>query len=286
MTLNDRGSVDVEDGIDFVAIWKILWAYKWLVIAVTGVFTAATIVIALISTPIYRAEVVVSDAQDGGMSGTSSLMGQLGGLASLAGVTVGAAGVGQEAHAVLKSRRLIEEFITRHDLLSELLPHAAERATLWFGAKHFKDSVLSIREDKRNGTTTVSIEWIDPVIASRWANGFVDLANELVRTRALDEASRNIKYLNEQLEHTNVVELQRVIYNLIENETKSLMLASGRKEYAFKVIDPSVPPEVRIRPRRTVMVLFGCALGFVAGSLAAFGHNAFARYRRTLAQPS
>jgi uncharacterized protein involved in exopolysaccharide biosynthesis len=73
--------------------------------------------------------------------------------------------------------------------------------------------------------------------------------------------------------------LRRVIYNLIENETKTLMLANAREEYAFAVVDPAVPPELRISPRRRVMVLVGLMLGLVLGTLAAFALNARTQLR-------
>jgi hypothetical protein len=96
--------------------------------------------------------------------------------------------------------------------------------------------------------TVVAIDWTDPATAAQWANGFVALANELLRTRALVESKRNIAYLNDQISKTDVVELRRVLYGLIESETKTLMLANGRPEYAFRVVDPAVPPELKTRP--------------------------------------
>jgi len=71
----------------------------------------------------------------------------------------------------------------------------------------------------------VSIDNGDAVTAARWANGYVALANELVRSRALDDAKRNVAYLNEQIARTNEVELRRIMYNLVEDQTKTLMLA-------------------------------------------------------------
>ena len=114
---------------------------------------------------------------------------------------------------------------------------------MWLAVKDFKEGVLTIREDKRTGLLTIDVDWEDPAVAAKWANGFVALANERLRTRAIDEATRNIAFLNAQIPQTSVVEVQRAIYNLIESETKTLMLANVRMEFAFTVIDPAVPPE-------------------------------------------
>ena len=84
---------------------------------------------------------------------------------------------------------------------------------------------MSIDQDKTSGITTVAIEWPDSATASRWANGYVALANELIRARALRESGRNISYLNAQLSRTSSIELQQGLYDLIESETKTQMLA-------------------------------------------------------------
>ena len=184
-----------------------------------------------------------------------------------------------DAQAVLRSRRLVEEFVKRNDLMKELRPIAGDPPSLWFAVNAFRDRVLSIVDDDDRGTTTIEMKWTDPKLTARWANEFVALANQLIRTRALDESSRNIKYLNDQIAKTNVVEIQRVMYNLIENETKTHMLANGRQEYAFTVVDPAVVPERRIWPRRTLMVLTGGVLGVILGVILALAHDVWSRYR-------
>jgi uncharacterized protein involved in exopolysaccharide biosynthesis len=208
----------------------------------------------------------------------ASLANQFGGLASLAGINLPTGGAtNREGQATLKSRRLIEEFVKRQNLLEELSSHSKAPSTVWFAVKKFRESILSIRDDTRSGLTTVSIDWADAPTAARWANEFVALANELVRTRAIDGSRRNIKYLNGQLELTSEVELRRVIYNLIEAETKTQMLANAKMEYAFTIVDPAVTPEVRISPRRTLMVVLGLILGAFLGVAVAFVHNSVKR---------
>ncbi len=271
---------EADDGIDLFAAWQILWSYKFLIGGVSLLCALVAVVLALLATPIFRAEAVVTAVQDRNMNGASSLVSQFGGLASLAGVNIGSNTEGAESVAVLKSRHLVEEFIRQHALLPVLFPQATKKPpTLWRAVERFRGGVLALREDKRNGTTTVAIDWKDPAIASRWANDFVGLANEMLRTRALAESKRNIAYLNEQIAHTNVVEIQRVMFNLVESETKTLMLANGRAEYAFTVVDPAVPPEERISPRRTLMVLVGAVIGAFLGTVIALSHSMYRRRR-------
>lgn len=273
-------SITNQDEVDLIALLRVVWELKYIIALVAGLFGLGAVYLALTATEIYRADVVIAEAGDGKMSAASSLASQFGGLASLAGVNLNtSSSMGLEAQAILKSRRLAEEFIERGGLLTELLPEGSANSTLWFAVKRFRESVLTIREDTGEGVTTVAIEWTDPAIAAEWANDYVRLANELIRTRALEEASRNIQYLKEQIERTNVVEVQRVMYNLVESETKTLMLANARAEYAFRIVDPAVAPEVRNRPKRKLMVLSGTAIGLFVGLFGALAYNLFRRLR-------
>lgn len=280
MTSDKQASIDDDDGIDFAAIARVLWRHK-LVMALACVLcglVAATL--AFSATSIYRADVAVTEVHDRGISGASSLANQLGGLASFAGVNLTPGGnTNQEAAAVLESRHLVEEFIKRNDLVPVLLQNAKGPLTVWRAVKRFKQDVLAIRKDPRKGVTTVAVEWTDPVTSARWANGFVALANELIRSRALAESNRNITYLNDQVAHTNVIELRKVMYDIIESETKTLMLANGRVEYAFTVVDPAVPPEVSVRPHRALIILVGVALGSLIGAMTSLILDRTVRYR-------
>ncbi len=270
-----------DDTIDVIALVRLLWKHKVLIGIVAGVFGAGAVVLALAATPIYRAVAVVVPVAESGLGGAgSSLAGRIGGLASLAGIDLGGGGPAiQEAMAVLESRHLVEEFLRRNDLVDVVLPPGGATSGLWFAVQKFRDTVVSISTgDVGSTTTNVAVEWKDPAVAAEWANGLVVLANELMRTRALSNSKRNIEYLQKQIAATNVVEMQRVMYDLIENETKTLMFANARVDYALRVVDPAVTPEARVRPKRKLMVLTGVALGLILGSLFVFGRDTVRRY--------
>ena len=279
MNSSEPASTYAKDEIDVIAFLRVVWEFKYVITLVAGIFGFAAVYLALTATLIFRAEVVVVEIDDGNVGAAASLANQFGGLASIAGINLGAGGVGREAQAILRSRHLVEEFIKRNDLLAILSPDGGESSTLWIAVQHFWEIVLTIREDAIEGITTVTIDWTEPDTAARWANEFVALANELIRARALEEATKNIEYLNRQIERTTDVEMQRVMYSLIENETQTLMLANARAEYAFRVVDPAVAPEVRSSPNRKLIVLSGGVLGLFIGTVLAFAINLLRRVK-------
>jgi uncharacterized protein involved in exopolysaccharide biosynthesis len=275
-----------ESRVDLVALWRVVWGYKLLIGACSLFFGLVAVYLALTAIPIYRAEVAVTEVTNtGGLGAAGQLANQLGGIASLVGVNLGSfGGSSKEAQGLLKSRHLIEEFVKRHDGLPELMKGDKKKPTLWRTVRKFKEDILSIRDDKRSQLTIVAINWTDPAVAARWANEFVSLANELMRNRAMDEAKTSITYLERQIDQTTAVDLKRVFYNLVENETKTLVLANAREEYSFTIVDPAVAPEEKFSPRRALMTLAGLALGAIIGTLLAFAHNAWSNNRQLAPQ--
>ncbi len=263
-----------QNELDVAAILHAVWRRKLVLVITIIAAVGAAVWLALTATPIFRADVTVTEVSDSADGGGGGMGSQLSGLASLAGVNLAGGERSRERAAILQSRRLVEEFVKRNGVVDLLAAGSPKSLSLWQTVRQFRKDVLVINEDKLKGVTVISMQWTDPATAARWANQFVTLANELMRDRAIDDANRNIAYLNKQIAGTSAVELQRVMYNIVESQMKTLMLANGRNEYAFTVVDPAVPPEVRFSPRRTLMVLTGFALGiFFGGILAVIYHK-------------
>ncbi len=234
------------------------------------------------ATHVFRAEATLTEVSTNGMSDAGSLASRFSGLASLAGVSLNGGGQSRESQAVLHSRWLSEEFIRRNKLTPAIMGNAQPQS-LWMAVDKFRQAILSITDSKEKARRRSPVQWREPKEAARWANDYVALANEVLRLRALEDSSRNIRYLNEQITRTDAVGVQRVMYELIENETKVHMLANTRKEYAFTVVDPAVVPEQRVWPRRGLMVITGFGVGLVLGVLLALVLNLFGRYREETA---
>ena len=106
-----------------------------------------------------------------------------------------------------------------------------------------------------------SIEWSDPILAAAWANNMINDLNNHIRKQAIEEIEKNIFFLQEQSSLTNQVNAQSIIFSLIEEQTKNIMLANVREEYAFKIIDPAYPPLNRFKPKRREIAVSGFFLG-------------------------
>ncbi|WP_100641490.1 Wzz/FepE/Etk N-terminal domain-containing protein [Marinobacter salexigens] len=287
-----------DDEIDLRELFATLWRGKWLIILFTIVFAAAGVFYALSKPNIYRASVLLAPAQS---EGGPNISGQLGGLASLAGISLGGGGGSKTTMAkeVLQSRAFLTEFIHRHNLIVPLMaaeswsmeqgewvfneelynPNTGEwlidedgktlEPTNWDMVKVFKD-VLSISENKDSGMITLSIKSLSPQEAKSWAEKLVNDINEHMRKQDVKEAEARIAYLEQKLGETNIAGMQQVFYQLIESETRTVMLANAQSEYVFKTVDPAVVPQEKSEPKRALIAVVATMLGGMLGVFAVF----------------
>ncbi|EGQ8469065.1 lipopolysaccharide biosynthesis protein [Vibrio alginolyticus] len=286
------------DEIDLRELFKALWKGKWIIIVTTFVFAASSVLYALSLPNIYKSDALLAPAESSNGGGLSKMAGQLGGLAALAGLNLGAGESSQTdlAVQVMKSRQFVEAFIKKHDLLVPLMaakdwnlannklildeelynPNTGEwlrepnglrgsTPTAQEAFEVFNKEVLSISQDKDSGLYTVSVKHYSPYVAQQWVNWLVEDINKVMRERTIAETSQNLAYLNTQLQKTAVADMQSTFYKLIEEQTKSLMLAEVQEEFVFKIVDPAVVPELKDSPKRALICILGILLGGMLG---------------------
>ncbi len=281
-----------RDAIDLFEIWDFLWSERFLLIPVTVLGTLIAVAYALYTPPVYQARVVFMPAEEQSAGALSALTGQFGGLASLAGIDLGGGG-GQAAIALetLESFQFTAGFLEDERMLPVLFSKKwdAESGdwksgitrvpTLQDGARKFAEEVRYVYKDKLTGVITLTIAWTDPDLAARWANALLERLNDTMRSQSVVEAQRAVGFLQEQADRTTNVEMKQTLYRLIEAQTKTMMLADSRPEYAFRIVDPAFAPERPSKPRKVKVVFMGAIMGGFIGILAAIGRRVISSYR-------
>jgi uncharacterized protein involved in exopolysaccharide biosynthesis len=238
-------------------------------------------------TPIYRAATVLTPVnQDAdGMGLLNSALGQLGGLAALAGIQLGGGNQQtEEALAVLRSRQFTEEFIREQNLMPELFykkwdesrrawrVDAKKVPTPAQAYKFFDRKVRRVSQDKKTGLITLQVEWRDPAKAAAWANLLVERLNAEMRARAIAKTNASVGYLQKELEGTVAVDTRAAINRLMEAQINQRMFANVTKEYALRVVDRALPPDLKdkVRPKRAMMLIGGLLAGLLLGAAWAY----------------
>ena len=282
-----------NDEIDLRELWRVMWRGKWVIILVTTLFSSLAVFYALNSPNVYKSEALLTPANTEQQGGLSALSGQFGGLASLAGINLNKGGGDKTSLAiqVLNSREFLGDFIVKHEILPDLMAAVGwdpqnnkvlydltrydVKKNTWLGqnemGKNSKPSIqkayrainslLGVTVNKETGLISISFEHFSPFVAQQWVEWMVRDINEVMKKRDKDEAERSIVYLQSQIENTKIVEHRALLFQLIEEHAKTLMFANVRNEYVFKTIDSAIVPEEKIKPKRAMIVIFGCLLG-------------------------
>jgi LPS O-antigen subunit length determinant protein (WzzB/FepE family) len=288
-----QNDTQYDDEIDLRELFMVLWAGKIKIIAITALFAIASVIYALSVPNQYKATALLAPAQSSG-GGLSGALGQLGGLASLAGVSIGGgeSSEAQIAQEIMKSWNFIESFIADNDLAVEVF--AAEGWSKGSNTLKIDDDVydveknewliedddtgelrppsswklfekfseqLAVSEDKKSGLVSVSIEYYSPQIAKQWLDMYVSAVNAHMQKRKVAEVTNNINYLQAQIEKTSIAEMREVFYTIIEEQTKNKMVAEASPEYAFVAVSPSMVPEEKSQPKRALICILGTLLG-------------------------
>lgn len=263
-----------DDEISVKDLVLLIWRQRLLIVlTVLGCAVVAGIA-AFLQRDRFIATVVISPvSQNSGIGRLGGLASQFGGLASLAGISLGGDSNKAEAVAMLQSQVLTARYVEANNLLPILfdrlwdpasktwkVSNAADKPTLWKATQLFKN-IRSVTEDRRTGLITMTVEWTDAQLCAQWANGLVKMTNDILRQKAIEESDRHIDYLNQQAGRTDLAQIRTAIYSVLESEIKNVMLAKGPGDFALRVVDPAVAPERRSSPKHLLWILGGAFAG-------------------------
>jgi len=288
--------LQTEDEIDLKELWNAIWDGKWLIAGITSLFAIASVIYALSLPNEYKSTALLAPASNSSAPSLSKLAGQFGGLASLAGINLGGAGGDDKttmAMEIIKTWGFLENFIEENNIQVEVFaakgwnrstntliiddelydintntwvrdfdPDKGQTAqpSSWELFEEFKDRV-SVSQSKDSGLVSISVEYYSPILAKQWSDKLVESVNKHIQEQDRLEATKSIEYLNRKISEISNTDMQTVFYQLIEEQTKTLMLAEVSDEYVFKTVSEAKVAEEQFKPHRLIVVFIGLVLG-------------------------
>ncbi len=258
-----------NDGLDVRWLWHTIYLARKAILLSMLVAALLSAGLSLLLPNIYQAEILLAPVESAGSKSTSSsILSSLGGMAALAGVSV-SGGSTEENLAVLQSKIFLWQFVQQNGLMPFLFAdkwdqnkkrwksdEVAKQPGQWDVYRLLvKGNKLMAIAEKKTGLVRVTVEWRDPNLAAKMANDVVEQLNIYLASQAIVRSERNLKYLHEALARTQVEEVRKVLFDMIASEEKNAMMASAKKEFAFKILDPAVVPDKKIKPARSLIVL-------------------------------
>ena len=227
------------------------------------------------------------------------MLGQYSGMASLAGISLPSesGSKAQEAIARIKSFEFFSNSFLPHIKLENLMAvkkwNQASN-TLTYDASAFNSEsrqwvrkvsppkssipssqeayekyqeIMSISEDKKTSFITLSVEHESPFIAQQWVEIIMDQIDQVMRDQDRQTALKSIEYLNSLAPTVNYEEIKQALASLQQEQMKRLMMVEANENYIFKVLDSPIVPEMKVKPKRSLIVILGTMLGMMLSVL-------------------
>ena len=293
----DQLNNNYDDEIDLRELFHVLWDKRFYIGAITSIFSLISIIVALMLPNIYQSQAVMMPMEDN--QGMSGMLGQYSGMASLAGISLPSesGSKAQEAIARIQSFEFFSNSFLPHIKLENLMAVKKwNRAsnTLTYDASAFNSEsgqwvrkvkpptstipssqeaykqyqeIMSVSEDKKTSFVTLSVEHKSPVIAQQWVEIMMDQIDQVMRDQDRQTALQSIAYLNSLAPTVNYEEIKKALASLQQEQMKRLMMVEANENYIFKVLDSPIVPEMKVKPKRSLIVILGTMLGMMLSVL-------------------
>ncbi len=268
-----------------------IWASKGLIIFITMLFAAGSVIYAL-NTPDKFTSTALLQVQSGTKSSNNNLS-QLGGIASLAGISISSGNSNKSYYAVetLKSRDFLKHINSFEEVSPNLIaavgydfsknqtvfddsqydakikkwirPETKERKTIpsYLEVHENYMKLINITIDKKSGYLKIRFEHYSPEFSFSFINLLINELNLVARQKDINESEKAIEYLLNQLETVDASNVKNSIGQLIDSQIERLMLANVREDYLVSTIDAPFIPEENSYPSRPMIAILGTLMG-------------------------
>jgi tyrosine-protein kinase Etk/Wzc len=193
------GSHVEDDGeISLLDLLIVLAERKRIVGWFTAGFAVIAIIVSLVLPPRYTAMVTLLPPQESSSAGAAlaAQLGSLGGVAALAGGSLGIKNPNDRYIAMFQSRTVEDAMVHRFGLMQEY------HAKLLSDARKAFEGHTTVDGSGKDGLIHISIEDHDARRAAELANGYVDQFRDLSQHLAITEASQRRLFFQQELEQS------------------------------------------------------------------------------------
>lgn len=293
---------DDASGLDVARIARQIWEGRLTVIVVTAVVTLLTILYLHTQVFSYSATMTLVPTQGQNQSGSGAS--QLGGLAAMAGISLGSAqttspftiytdalttrDVADEI--IRRDPRVLQRFFKyewndqtgrfeepgglRHAIAGIVKPVLGLPVNHWTppgGADlqaYIVEAVRPVVDPKR---PVITMTYFNP--DPRFAAYFLDLVHQstdtVLRRMTLDRSSKYAKYLEDKLTTAQSADLKQVLAQSLSQQETLLMMSSSNTYFAAQPLGVPVVSMFPVQPRGSVILVAGVIAGLVLGCFLA-----------------
>jgi capsular polysaccharide biosynthesis protein len=216
--------------------------------------------ISFLITPTFTAKTTILPPVS---SGSSNLLGALGGLGDIAGAAAGLKNPSEQFVAYLKSDSLQNSLIADFDLQKRY-----DQEYLVNTRKALEGKV-KVTAQKQSGLISIEVDDEDPAFAAKLANAHVSKLQELVGRVAAQEAKDRREFMESQVDEAMKKNYQSPMVReiIIQGLIRSYETARIDEQKAgptFSQVDVAIEPELKSKPKKALIaVITTLAVGFL-----------------------
>ena len=280
-----------KESLNLFSVAEIFYKNKIKIVFFSLAVSMAALIYSFTMKEVYLSEALIMSSES---SQSNSLLDRYSSLARLGGInlqTLAPSNRLEEAIATLKSREFVLDIINKRKLDKILLASNKwdkEKDEIVFNENIYDTKTekwkpdyfgpsgkptnrqlydafsrrLTIFKDLETRFVTLGFKSLSPRISKEILEGIIFEVNNSLRSKDIEYAKSSISYVESQLGKAITIDLKNIFYQMIAEQTKTIMLAQGQDDYIFKVIDPPFSPEKRISPDRSLIVGTAFLLSF------------------------
>jgi len=287
---------------DIFKIIEILKNKRIIIILITFIGTLLGLMISLNLPNTYISKAVLVPSSQ---SKTSNVTSQLSGFASLAGVSLPADETNRTDNAIeiIKSFNFFEKYIYENNFFYYLMAADGwdkktntltidssmydQKTKKWISKSAnnidgrpstqeahqvFLDN-LSISKRKATSIVEISIKHFSPNVAKTFLDQLLIDINETIRESDIQDSIRRLKFLEEEIQKTQLSEVKEQLASLIQTQVQTIMLAKQNPEYVFKVLSTPISPEIKSGPQRAMIIILCFLLSNILSMIFVIAHH-------------
>lgn len=217
MTNNTKHSAEMLSVAEYI---RIIWNHKILLFVLVVILTALSITYSMFMPDIYRSRAVIMPV--GGKSGIGGMMGgQLGGLASLVGLSGGGAPQSLQFIGLMETREIARRVVEKNNLDAVLfqnkqsgegmpaaVPDERGRQRRVNAAVGILRGAMDFKNKRKYGTVLIIADYTDPEMAMNFVNWYIEALQDILNENAFTVDKKSRIFIEEQLAQNEVELLQ------------------------------------------------------------------------------
>ncbi|GAB3003591.1 Wzz/FepE/Etk N-terminal domain-containing protein [Psychrosphaera aestuarii] len=283
---------DSDSDIDIRELASIIWSKKLQVMLVAIICATLSLLFSISLPNIYTASTVLVPSSQSSAGGISALASKYSGLATIAGLDIGTGNSEnkiEHALELVKSWPYIEGFVNKYDLKPTFMAASKwdqktntliydddiydSKKNIWLtidsrsqeptSFETYEKVVESItfEQDKTSGLITLRVSHYSPYVAKELVNLLTVELNGYFKELDKKEAEKSIEVLANKISETSNADMQQVFYNMIEQHSKTLLMAEVNDQYLIKTLVSVMLPEKKSGPKRFLIVFLSTVFG-------------------------